>query len=70
LERRGPGVNPLKNAGVGFNPLDVAGTFRLNITPIRSASFDRVVEETPSSTRTRYQTGFGRPTNVHCRREW
>jgi hypothetical protein len=39
-------VNPLKNAGVGYDPIDVGGTFRLPITPNFSASFDRVVEGT------------------------
>lgn len=41
-----PAVNPLKNAGVGYDPLDVGGTFKLPITPALSASFDRVVEGT------------------------
>jgi hypothetical protein len=41
-----PAVNPLKNAGVGYDPLDVGGTFKLPITPTLSASFDRVVEGT------------------------
>jgi len=41
-----PAVNPLKNAGVGYDPIDVGGTFKLPITPNLSASFDRVVEGT------------------------
>ncbi len=41
-----PAVNPLKNAGVGYDPFDIGGTFRLPITPNLSASFDRVVEGT------------------------
>jgi hypothetical protein len=41
-----PAVNPLKNGGVGYDPLDVGGTFKLPITPVLSASFDRVVEGT------------------------
>jgi hypothetical protein len=41
-----PAVNPLKSAGVGYDPLDVGGSFKLPITPMLSASFDRVVEGT------------------------
>ncbi len=36
----------LKNNGTGYDPIDVGGTFRLPITPIISASIDRVVEGT------------------------
>jgi hypothetical protein len=41
-----PSSNPLVNAGVGYDNLDVGGTFRLPITPGIYAAFDRVVEGT------------------------
>jgi hypothetical protein len=39
-------TDQLKNAGVGYDPADVGGTIRIPITPIISASFDRLVEGT------------------------
>jgi hypothetical protein len=39
-------TDALKNAGTGYDPLDVGGTIKIPITPAISAAFDRVVEGT------------------------
>ncbi len=41
-----PTTNPLVNGKVGYDPVDVGGTFKLPITPNFSTAFDRVVEGT------------------------
>lgn len=52
-----PSSNPLVNAGVGYDNLDVGGTFRLPITPGIYAAFDRVVEGTLNVPNARVTTG-------------
>jgi hypothetical protein len=60
-----PSTNPLVNAGTGYDNIDVGGTFKLPITPIFSASFDRVVEGTinvPNARVTNAENAYTYPT--------
>jgi hypothetical protein len=41
-----PTTNALKNAGVGYDPLDVGGTIKIPLTPNIAFSFDRNIEGT------------------------
>jgi hypothetical protein len=41
-----PSTNPLVNANTGYDNIDLGGTIKIPITPIFSASFDRLIEGT------------------------
>jgi hypothetical protein len=62
-----PTTNPLVNGKVGYDPVDVGGTFKLPITPNFSAALDRVVEGTlnvPNAAVTNTVTTEGKKTTT------